>query len=179
MTKEKNCPITPDALRTIKEQTIGMIEGVLAQDKKFYLNISFPFSISKNGYRTHQGWVLADYLKTHGYVRVRVSEVTEELFYGTGFVLKPSNTIILKKELFNTHSVAKQYQRYQELAKKADVKSSVIFDDKSELIEKYVERLTNLKGSYALMCDFHSQEAIDLEARMRDISEFIKDLRKL
>jgi hypothetical protein len=183
MTKEKNCPMTPDAYVTIKTSTIEMIERVLAKDKKFYLNINFPFCISKNGYRTHQGWVLANYLKTHGYVRVRVSEVTEELFYGSHVYLKSTNTIIIKKEVFDTYSVVKR--KREAFAKKPDVKSnqivksSVIFDDKSELIEKYVERLTNLKRNYALMCDYHSQEAIDLEARMSDISEFIRDLRKL
>lgn len=184
MTKEKDCPITPDKYRTIKEQTIGIIEGVLAKDKKFYLNIHFPFPTSKNGYRTHQGWVLANYLKTHGYVRVRVSEVTEELFYGSHApFLKSSNSIIIKKEVFNTYSVVKR--KRDAFAKKPDIKPILIgmgdthFSPKAELIEKYVERLTNLKESYALMCDIHSQEAIDLKARMSDISEFIRDLKKL
>jgi len=186
MKKEKDCPMTPDAYVTIKASTVQMIENVLAKDKKFYLNIHFPFCISKNGYRTHQGWVLANYLKTHGYVRVRVSEVSEDLFIGSHVYLKSTNTIIIKKEVFDAYSIVKR--KREAFAKKPNVKSnligksSVTFDNKSELIEKYVERLTNLKRNYALLCDFrgfHSQETIDLEARMRDISEFINDLRKL
>ena len=81
---------------TIKAQTLEQIEQVFSQNKKYYRVNEFPFAVSKNGYSSHEGAILRHYLRTHGYVRVRISLVNKEFLAENNIQLKSSNVIIIK-----------------------------------------------------------------------------------
>ena len=85
---------------TIKAQTLEQIEQVFSQNKKYYRVSEFPFATSKNGYSSHEGAILRQYLRSHAYVRVRVANVKKEFLAENNIQLKPSNVIIIKVEDF-------------------------------------------------------------------------------
>ena len=95
-------------MTTIKEQTIEAIEVVLKQHKRFYRSNEFGFPTHNGNYSTHQGAVLRYYLKEHGYVNVRVSDLDKSFFLGIDYGLKPSNTIILKVIDFERYVVGQK-----------------------------------------------------------------------
>lgn len=103
---------------SIKSRTIAIIEEVLKQQKKYYRSQEFYFPVHKNGYSTHQGAVLRHYLRDHGYVTVRVSEISKQFFVDNQDSInaslkgKPINEVLLK----STNSIiikAEDYLKYK------------------------------------------------------------------
>ena len=183
-------------MASIKSQTLEQIEQVLKQDKKYYRSNEFGFPTNKNGYSTHQGAVLRHYLREHGYVNVRVSEVSLKFFTDYrevikaslkgkpigDLLLKPSNTIIIKSEdylqycvplNFNKENFKKNLLQYptRQKSEKQTVK---------DLVEKHEELLVDLlnykNDAKALMS---SDEMQSLNERLEQQRGFIKDLKEL